>query len=106
MLLSSALRNNIDSSVETVGERWLGRFSKCMIQREFRDSEGSEPVRLSYGDFRLIIGAFDDVAGKGFACPEIVEQQLAVSAQRKGDLARPLVPQFYIPHEKERVKLL
>jgi hypothetical protein len=35
---------------------------------------------------RLVVEAFDDAAGEGFACPEIVEQQLAVSAQRQGDL--------------------
>ena len=35
-----------------------------MIQRQFRDPKGSEPVGFSHGDFYLVVEAFDNAAGK------------------------------------------
>ncbi len=35
---------NFASSVKSVGEFWLGKLAKDVIQGEFGDSEGSKPV--------------------------------------------------------------
>ncbi len=57
-----------------------------MIEREFCDSEGSEAIGFSHGDFRLVIQSFDDAAGEGFASTELVEEQLPMVAQGYGNL--------------------
>ncbi len=79
-----------------------------MIEREFEAAEGSETVEFSHSDFCLVVQAFDDTAGKQLLSPEIIEDQLAVPAQRAGnflhrfnagahDLTAPFVEEFPCP---------
>jgi salicylate hydroxylase len=60
-------------SVEIVGGWRLGKIAKCMIQRDFRRSEGSEAVGFSHGDFRFVVQALDDAAGELLARTEVVK---------------------------------
>ena len=73
-------------SVKSVGGRRLGELAKCMIERDFRGSEGSEAVRFSHGDFGFVVQPLDDAAGELFSCTEVVEDQFAVCAYRAGEL--------------------
>src|SRR6202140_4113061 len=57
-----------------------------MIEGEFEDAEGAEPVGFSHSDFGFVVQALDNAAGKQLLSPEIVEDQIAVFAQRAGDL--------------------
>jgi hypothetical protein len=57
-----------------------------MIQRNFRDPEGAEAIRLSHGQFGLVVQAFNDAAREPSLGSEIVEEQLTMAAQRLGDL--------------------
>jgi len=57
-----------------------------VIEREFQDAKCAEAIRSSHGDFGFVVEAFDHTAGKLLPGLEIVEQQLAVGAQRPGDL--------------------
>ena len=74
------------SSVKSVGGCRLGELSKCMIERDFCHSEGSEAVRFSHGDFGLVVQPLDDAAGELFAGTEVVEDQFAVGAHGAGEL--------------------
>ena len=56
-----------------------------MIERKFEAAERSKPVGFSHGDFRFVVQALDDSAGKQLLGAEIVEDQFAVLAQRAGD---------------------
>src|SRR3989442_62709 len=51
------------SSVESVGERWLGELPKSVIQGEFSHSEGSKTVGSSHGHFGLIVETLDHATG-------------------------------------------
>jgi hypothetical protein len=51
------------SSEESVGDIRFRQFAKCMIQRDFRDVEGSEAVGFSHGQFGLVAEALDHTAG-------------------------------------------
>ena len=53
-----------------------------MIESEFEDAIRTEAVGFSHGDFGLVVRALDDVARDQLSCPEIVEDELAVLAQR------------------------
>jgi len=48
------------SSPESVGEIWLRQGSETVIQRGFHGLQGAEAVRLSHGEFHVIVQAFDD----------------------------------------------
>ncbi len=50
------------SSVESVGEFWLGKLSEHMIQGEFSYSECSKPVGFSHGDFGFVVEPLDNAA--------------------------------------------
>ena len=52
----------IGSSVKSVGGCRLGQFTKCMIQRSFRDVEGPEAVGFPHGHLGLVVEALDDPA--------------------------------------------
>jgi hypothetical protein len=43
------------SSPESVGAFWLGQFPKCVKQRDFDRYEAAIAVRLSGGDFDLVV---------------------------------------------------
>ena len=73
-------------SVKSVGEWRLGELAKCMIERDFRGSEGSEAVRFSHGDFGFVVQSLDDAAGELFSCTEVVEDQISVCAHRPSEL--------------------
>ena len=49
----------LDSSEESVGEFWLGKLAKRMIERKFSDSEGSKAVGFSHGDFGFVVQTLD-----------------------------------------------
>ena len=51
-----------------------------MIQRDFCRSEGPKAVRLSHGDFRFVVQAFDDTARELLARMEVVEDQFPMCA--------------------------
>ncbi|HEY2597283.1 MAG TPA: cytosine permease, partial [Candidatus Dormibacteraeota bacterium] len=56
-------RINFASSEESVGGVRFRQFAKCMIQRDFRDVEGSEAVGFSHGQSGLVVEALDHAAG-------------------------------------------
>jgi hypothetical protein len=77
----SIIRNVLfvfDSSEKSVGELRLGQLAKRVIQGQFSDPEGPEPVRFPHCDFCLIVQALDYTAGKLFAGAKIVEDEIAV----------------------------
>ena len=43
------------SSVKSVGELWLRKLAKHVIQGEFSDSEGAKPIGFSHGHFDLVV---------------------------------------------------
>jgi hypothetical protein len=49
-----------------------------VIEREFGDSEGAEPVGFSHSDFCFVVQALDYAAGKLFPGAKVVEDELAV----------------------------
>ncbi len=53
---------NYASSVESVGEFWLGKLSEHMIQGEFSHSERAKPVGFSHGDFGFVVEPLDNAA--------------------------------------------
>ena len=57
-----------------------------MIEGEFEDTERTEAVGFSHGDFSLVVETLNDAAGKELLSAEIVEDQLAMLPQRPGDL--------------------
>src|SRR6266853_3019654 len=57
-----------------------------MIEREFQDAKGTKTIGSSHGYFGFVVQSLDHTAGNLLSGLEIVEQQLAVSAQRSGDL--------------------
>src|SRR5271166_2748249 len=61
------------------------RCRKLTIEREFQDAEGAKAIGSSHGYFGFIVQPLDHTAGKLLLGLEIVEQQLAVSAQGAGD---------------------
>ena len=61
------------SSVKSVGEFWLGKLAKHVIQGEFSDFEGSKPVGFSHGHFDLVVEALDNAAGELLFGPKVVE---------------------------------
>jgi hypothetical protein len=56
-----------------------------VIERELQDAEGAIAIRSSHGYFGFVVPYLNHTAGNLFSGFEIVEQQLAVSAQRPGD---------------------
>src|SRR6202030_3053255 len=74
------------SSEESVGDVRFRQFAKCMIQRNFRDVEGSEAVGFSHGQFGLVVETLDHAAGELLPGAEVVQDQRTVRAQRSGDL--------------------
>ena len=74
------------SSVESVGELWLGELPKSVIQGEFSHSEGSKTVGSSHGHFGLIVETLDHATGDHLLGLEIVENEGPVRAQHLGDL--------------------
>ena len=68
------------SSVKSMGEFWLGKFAKCMIERDFCDSEGAKSVGFSHGHFDFVVHPLYDSAGELFFCTEIVEDEFAMVA--------------------------
>ena len=49
-----------------------------MIERKFGDSEGSESVGFSHGDFCFVVQTLDYAAGELFSRAKIVEDEFAV----------------------------
>ena len=45
----------VGSSEESMGELGLGKSSKCVVAGDLGDFEGSVPIRLSAGQFQLVI---------------------------------------------------
>src|SRR5712692_4307052 len=78
--------NFLASSVESVGEFWLGKLPENMIQRKFSDSEGSKPVGFSHGDFGFVVETLDNPTGDHFFGLEIIENEVTVPAQHLGNL--------------------
>ena len=56
-----------------------------MIESEFQCSEGSEAIGFSHSDFGFVVQSLDDAAGDELLRPEIVEDELAMLAERPGD---------------------
>ena len=56
-----------------------------MIEREFQDAKGTKAIGSSHSYFCFVVQSFDHTAGNLLSGLEIVEQQLAVSAQGSGD---------------------
>jgi TolB-like protein len=79
-LVQAETGNHIASSEESVGDIGFRQFAKCMIQRGFRDVEGSEAVGFSHGQFGLVIETLDDAAGELLPGAEVVQDQRAVRA--------------------------
>jgi hypothetical protein len=52
---------------------------------QVEDTEGSESVGFSHGDFGFVVEALDNAAGKQLLGAEVVEDELTVLAQRRGD---------------------
>jgi len=61
-----------------MGEFWLRKLAKHVIQGKFSDSERPVAVRFSQCDFGLVVQALDDAAGELLLGLEVVEQQLPV----------------------------
>src|SRR5713226_6178066 len=57
-----------------------------MIEREFQDAKGTKTIGSSHGYFGFVVQSLDHTARNLLSGLEIVEQQLAVSTQRSGDL--------------------
>src|SRR5712691_4809634 len=57
-----------------------------MVQRDFDAPIGTEAIRLSGGQFRLVIQALDGGSGNLAARPKPVEEQRAMAPQHAGDL--------------------
>jgi hypothetical protein len=53
-----------------------------VIEREFQDAKGTKAIRSSHGYFCFVVQSLNHTAGNLFSGFEIVEQQLAVRAQR------------------------
>ena len=62
----------VDSSVESVGEFWLGKLSKNMVQGEFSHSESSKAVGFSHGNFGLVVETLDNPTGDHLLGLEII----------------------------------
>src|SRR3974390_2787605 len=77
---------NLAWSEESMGDIGLRQLCKCMIQRNFHDTEGAEAVGFSHGQFGLVIEALDHPAREPSFGPEIIEEQLTMAAQRPCDL--------------------
>ena len=69
-----------------------------MIEGEFGDSEGSEPVGFSHSDFGFVVEPLDYAAGKLFSGAKVVEDEVAVSAYSSGDFLHRFDPR---PHHLE-----
>jgi dienelactone hydrolase len=69
-----------DSSEKSVGEFRFGQFAKRMIECQFGDSEGSEPIGFSHCDFCFVVQTLDYTAGKLLSRPKIVKDEFAVGA--------------------------
>jgi hypothetical protein len=74
------LVDDFASSEESVGDVRLRQLAKCMIQRGFRDVEGSESVGFSHGQFGLVVETLDHTAGELLPGAEIVQDQRTVRA--------------------------
>lgn len=66
-----------------------------MVQGHFYRSEGSEPIRLSGRQFRLVVEAFDGATGDRALGAEPVEQQIAMCSQHAGDFLHRLQPRAH-----------
>jgi hypothetical protein len=56
-----------------------------VIESEFENSEGTEAVGFSHGDFSFVVEALDNAAGELFLSPEVVQDEFAVLAQGSCD---------------------
>ena len=70
----------IASSEESVGDVGFRQLTKCMIQGDFGDVEGTEPVGFSHGQFGLVVQTLDHTAGELLPGAEVVQDQRAVRA--------------------------
>ena len=68
------------SSKESVGDIRFGQFAKCMIQGDFGDVEGAEPIGFSHGEFGFVVQPCDHTAGELLFGAEVVQDQRAVGA--------------------------
>ena len=68
------------SSKESVGDIRFGQFAKCMIQGDFGDVEGAEPIGFSHGEFGFVVQPLDHTAGELLFGAEVVQDQRAVGA--------------------------
>ena len=51
-----------------------------MVQGDFRDMEGAEPIGFSHGQFGLVVEPLDDAAGELLPGAEVVQDQRTVRA--------------------------
>ena len=58
-----------------------------MIQGHFSDSEGSEAVGFSHGNFHLVVEALDNAAGELYSGPKVIENEGAVRAEHLDHLS-------------------
>ena len=65
-----------------MGELRFGQLPKCLIEREFLHTKGAESIRSSGRDFGFVVQPLHNPAGKLLFRLEIIENQLAVSAER------------------------
>src|SRR6516164_435292 len=57
-----------------------------MIEGEFQDAIGAEPVGFSHRDFGLVVQPLHDTAGEHLLSAEVVQDEVAVIAEGAGDL--------------------
>ena len=51
-----------------------------VIERQFGDAEGSEPIGFSHSDFCFVVQTLDYAAGELFPGAKIVEDEFAMGA--------------------------
>jgi len=63
-----------------MGRCGLGEMAKCMVEGDFDGSEGPKAGGSLGSDFQFVVQALRDTSGYGASSPEVVEQELAVTA--------------------------
>src|SRR5882724_1012481 len=58
----------------------------CLVREPVQDAKGTKAIGPSHSYFLFVVQSLDHTAGILLSGLEIVEQQLAVTAQRSGDL--------------------
>jgi len=66
-----------------------------VVESQFSDSEGSEAVGFSHGDFRFVVQALDYPAGEQLFGLEVVEDEIAMSAEHASNLLHRFNPRAH-----------